>query len=143
MSKKNRTNQLPARRTGSPVLLQQQQHFSGPLPLPAHLEKYNEILPGAAERIMAMAEAQSKHRREMETKSIDSDISRSKLGLWFGFIIGTLGLSLGAFLMYAGKLLEGGLLGGGTLASLVWVFIYGSRQRRLERESRSQHESTK
>ncbi len=137
MGKKNRSNRQPVPQ-GSGHLVQVQEGFSGPLPLPAHLEKYEEVLPGAAERIMTMAEAQSEHRRGLESKSIDSDIHNSKLGLWFGFLIGVSGLAGGGFLMYAGKLIEGGLLGGGTLASLVSVFIYGSRQRRLERTKQMQ-----
>jgi uncharacterized membrane protein len=141
MGKKNKTNQVTVRHQSGQLLVQQQQ-YSGVLPLPTHLEKYEEILPGAAERIMKMAEDQSVHRRSLESKAIDSDIKNSQLGLWFGFIIGVFGIGCGAFLMYSGKLIEGGLIGGGTLASLVGVFIYGSRQRRLERTSRQQQESS-
>ena len=34
----------------------QQTSFSGPIPHPETLKGYNEIVPGAAERILAMAE---------------------------------------------------------------------------------------
>ena len=134
MGNKNKIKHPPVRHQGGQVL-QYQEQYSGPLPIPAHLEKYEQVLPGSAERIMAMAEAQSEHRRDLESKALASDITNSRLGLWFAFIIGVIGLGLGFFLMYSGKLIEGGLLGGGTLASLVSVFIYGSRQRRLERAS--------
>lgn len=40
--------------------------YSGPLPPATELVKYNEACPGAAERIIAMAENQAKHRQEME-----------------------------------------------------------------------------
>jgi len=33
-----------------------EQSFSGPLPTPAILEQYDHLLPGAAERILSMAE---------------------------------------------------------------------------------------
>jgi uncharacterized membrane protein len=36
---------------------------SVPLPHPSELEHYENILPGAAARIIAMAENQSKHRQ--------------------------------------------------------------------------------
>lgn len=139
-NRKNRTH-LPATRHETGRVLQYHEQYSGPLPVPSHLEKYELILPGAAERIMAMAEAQSNHRRSIETKVIDSDISNSKWGLRFGFISGIFGMGLGAFLMYSGRLIEGGLIGGGTLASLVSVFIYGSRQRRLERANQRNQDS--
>ena len=40
--------------------------FSGPLPRPADLEFYEKIVPGAAERILTMAEKQGAHRQEIE-----------------------------------------------------------------------------
>jgi uncharacterized membrane protein len=44
--------------------------FSGPLPPPSILGKYNDILPNGAERIMKMAENQSTHRIELEKLAI-------------------------------------------------------------------------
>lgn len=41
--------------------------YVGPLPPPGMLIQYNEAVPGAAERILAMAERQSAHRESMET----------------------------------------------------------------------------
>ncbi|MEW6200669.1 MAG: DUF2335 domain-containing protein [bacterium] len=31
--------------------------YSGPIPLPEHLQKYEQILPGSANRIISMAES--------------------------------------------------------------------------------------
>lgn len=42
--------------------------FSGPLPPPEVLARYNDALPGGAERIVALAEQQAKHRRKMEAR---------------------------------------------------------------------------
>lgn len=56
--------------------------FCGPLPPPEILQQYNEILPGAANRIITMAEEQSSHRRILESKVINSDIINSRLGLF-------------------------------------------------------------
>jgi uncharacterized membrane protein len=44
-------------------------HFSGPLPPPEILAKYNDALPNGAERIVAMAEGQMKHRQALENPS--------------------------------------------------------------------------
>lgn len=44
--------------------------FSGPLPHPEILARYEEILPGAATRIFEMAEEQAIHRRYMEKNSL-------------------------------------------------------------------------
>ena len=43
-----------------------QEHFSGPLPHPRHLIEYDAILPGAAERILTMAEKAQTHSAEMD-----------------------------------------------------------------------------
>jgi len=53
--------------------------FSGPLPPPSVLSQYNQVVPGAAERIIAMAESQSEHRQQLENKVIESDIKNSRL----------------------------------------------------------------
>jgi len=39
--------------------------YTGPLPLPAHIEQYEAVLPGAADRIFAMAEAEQRSRLEI------------------------------------------------------------------------------
>ena len=39
----------------------QVQQWSGPLPDPNSLARYNEVLPNAAERIMSMAEKEMEH----------------------------------------------------------------------------------
>ena len=45
-----------------------QSEFSGPLPPPNIIKGYEDILPGAADRILSMAENQAKHRQEIEKK---------------------------------------------------------------------------
>ena len=113
------------------------QSFSGPLPHPDVLRKFNEIVPGAAERIIKMAEDQSTHRKELEKKVIDSDIARSKWGQILGFIIAITGLGISTIIAIYGSAIAGGVIGVGTLASLVGVFMYGSKTRSLERKEKS------
>ncbi len=40
--------------------------FKGPIPPPAVLEAYESLVPGAAQRILKMAENQASHRQEIE-----------------------------------------------------------------------------
>ena len=101
--------------------------FSGPLPSPSILEEYDKIVPGAANRILVMAEEQSKHRRILEAKFIGSNIENSRLGLRRGLIIGPTGIIFAA-------VYNNSILGIGTLTSLVGVFVYGSQQRKRERK---------
>lgn len=110
-----------------------QEHFSGPLPHPNVLVQFDVAIPGSAERILKMAEAQSAHRRELERKVVESDISRSKWGQILGFIIAVLGLIVAGAIAIFGNAVAGSIIGVGTLASLVGVFMYGSKTRSKER----------
>lgn len=78
--------------------------FSGPLPPPEILKKYNEAAPGLAERIVAMAEKEADHRRELDRKALEADIaeqnkmfSEARLGQICGLIIGLAAISAGAY----------------------------------------------
>lgn len=123
---------------GNGVVVRQNstQIFSGPLPYPEILKKFDEVVPGAAERIIKMAEDQSIHRKELEKKVINSDIARSKWGQILGFVISVIGLLAAALIAIYGNAVAGGIIGVGTLASLVSVFMYGSRVRSKERENK-------
>ncbi|MBU1289979.1 DUF2335 domain-containing protein [Patescibacteria group bacterium] len=132
MSKKTKTKTLNNHQV---VVGRATAHFSsGPLPPPVVLEQYDQIVSGAAERILTMAESQSKHRREIESMVIGSDIKNSKLGLVFGLIIGLAGILATVTIAIFGHPVLSGVIGFSTLSSLVGVFVYGSRERRQERE---------
>lgn len=113
--------------------MRQSQIFSGPLPHPDILKKFDEVVPGAAERIIKMAEEQSTHCKDLERKVIDSDVARSRWGQFLGFVIAITGLVAATFISIYGSAFAGGLLGIGTLASLVGVFMYGATTRSKER----------
>ena len=49
----------------------------GPLPDPADLARYDEIVAGGAERIMRMAEKQAAHRQDLERAVVSADIAAS------------------------------------------------------------------
>lgn len=117
--------------------------FIGLIPHPEILERYEKIFPGAAERILKMAEEQSLHRRTQESRVIGSDILNSRLGLIFALIIGLAGIIGGAVCIVNGKEVSGSIFGMTCIATLVGVFVYGSQNRRKERESRRVDEKEK
>lgn len=127
-----------------------QSSFSGPIPSPEVLEKYNQILPGAAGRIITMAEGEGNHRRAQEKKQLASDSDARKFALetdrqtivrsfdiqrrgqWLGFVIGTITISAGlAGALFApntwGQVLSA-LIGSGGVVALVSVFVIGQRR---------------
>ena len=56
--------------------------YSGPLPHPDHLRHFEATLPGAADRIIKMAEKQSAHRREMEALTVKSRLKAESRAQW-------------------------------------------------------------
>jgi len=125
------------------VAAQVQLHYEGPLPHPSILQGYNQVVPGSAERIISMAEQQAKHRQELEKAVIGADIRDSKTGLWLGFIIGIVAIISGGVCIVQGHSIAGGVLGGSAVPGLTAVFVYGSRQRRKEREAKFQQITNK
>ena len=110
--------------------------FSGPLPPPQILEAYNNVVPDGANRILRMAEEQSKHRMSMETHVTRSESRRADFGLGAALVVALGFLTASVVLVTAGHAIPGTLLGTFDIASLVWVFIKGDRERRDERQAR-------
>lgn len=111
--------------------------FQGPIPPPGLLAQYNDVLPGAAERLIAMAEAQARHRMELERLALVSEIRRSYWGLGAGFVVAmTLGIG-SVFVVLDGHEVAGTILGTADLAGLVGVFVYGTQSRRRERQEQA------
>lgn len=107
---------------------------AGPLPPASEIKKYEEILSGAADRILSMAEDQSKHRQEIEKNVVDSGIKNQIRGQVFAFIIVCLAFFLGTFLIHTGKDIMGIASIISALTALVGAFIYATRSNRKERE---------
>ncbi|WP_395089872.1 DUF2335 domain-containing protein [Armatimonas sp.] len=99
--------------------------FSGPLPPPEVLIRYNDATPDAADRIIGMAERQSAHRQELELLVTKSNIERSNQGLKTGSYIATLCLVTSGFCAYIGQATVAGILGGSTVIGLAGVFVIG------------------
>lgn len=103
MSKGNKSNSnLTKPNSQNAVRYQRAELYSGPLPHPDTLAEFEQILPGAADRILKQAEAQTEHRIEIEKKVVSADITKSYLGLVFGFILGLSGIGSGVYLATLG-----------------------------------------
>jgi len=99
----------------------------GPLPVPEQLAKYEATLPGAADRIIKMAETQALHRQSLEKATVQQQARNSMLGLIFGFLIGMTAILSGAWVANAGYSWEGLATSFAGLGSLVGVFVYGKK----------------
>lgn len=77
--------------------------FSGPVPPPAVLGQYEEILPGSAERILSMAESEQSHRHDYD----NGLLGLFTRGQWFAFILGLAAIGAGTYLLSIGRDLGG------------------------------------
>lgn len=111
------------------------QHFSGPLPPPDAFAKYEQILKGAADRILTMAEKQQENRQEMQSKILKSDIINEKLGLLFGFLVALSAIGGGVYCAHMGQTWPAVAIGGGGVAGLVAAFVQGTRVRKPKKNS--------
>lgn len=128
---RNRKNTPPAKRNQnlaphhqSGVTIQEQQ-YSGPVPPPEILHGFEQIVPGAAERILAMAEENGKHQREMEKKALTVAFRTVLIGQIFGLVIGILAFITCIVALYLGSENTAMTIGGVTITGLVAVFVTG------------------
>jgi uncharacterized membrane protein len=112
--------------------------FSGPLPPPELLAKYNEVIPNGAERIMTMAEDQSRHRQGLEKTVVNGNVQSETRGQWMGLIICLAIVGGGIFLAHEGRPVLGGGLVGADLVALVGLFIYGKNRQGRELQNKSE-----
>jgi uncharacterized membrane protein len=99
------------------------QHFSGPLPPPAVLKQYDDVAPGAAERIIKKFESQTAHRIKLETMVVLSGFIKEVGGLVCGFVIAMTAIIGGIYTVLQGHPFLGGSLSFAGLAALVGAFL--------------------
>ncbi|EPM0011119.1 DUF2335 domain-containing protein [Pseudomonas aeruginosa] len=124
-----------SRVVASAITLHQERH-SGPLPSPRQMREYEKCLPGAAERIMAMAEREQQNRHETQrafmdfrNRTLEHVRERDSRGQWLGFALALGVLALGTLIAVLGFPKTGAALAAGTMIGLAGVFI----SRRVQR----------
>ena len=92
--------------------------YQGPVPPPEQMEHFERVLPGMADRILAMAEGNAGNRwrndRAQRTVAI--------LGQVFAFLITAMLVGGGLWLTSLGRAIEGFATICGTVAAIVWAF---------------------
>lgn len=129
---------IPANAPQVPFTVQVQQHqtFSGPIPPPEMLERYEKLVPGAANRILTMAEAQSSHRRDLEGRVIRGNVRSQTMGQVLAFILCSELFGGSIYLLANGREIGGLTTLVTAVAGFVGVFVYGRRQQAKEREAK-------
>ena len=102
------------------------------------LRKYEEVIPGSADRIISMAERQGEHRQGLELRVVSSNITNEKIGMIFGFIICLVAISGGIYAIIQGKSAAGLVAIITPLVALAGVFVYGKSRQLKDLDQRRQ-----
>ena len=102
-------------------------YHSGPLPDPSQLEQYNKVCPGAADRIITMAEKEAEHRHCIETAYLKSSTRISWIGVISAAIICIATIAGGVLVIMNGHDWAGSFLGASGLAGVAGTFITGTK----------------
>lgn len=79
-----------------------QRFWSGALPRPEDFERYNSVVPDAAERILRMAEKEQEHRIHLEEEIVPSNAKAGLRGQWLGAGVSAAALVLAAITSMSG-----------------------------------------
>ena len=104
------------------------EQFDGPIPHPTILKEYNEAVPDAAERILAMAERDQAHAHEVDNRFNRHEIRKETLGMSMGFFLAILAIAAGTWLIAHDKSLEGFGIFLAAAGVMIGSAIYKHRQ---------------
>lgn len=126
------------------------EQFSGPIPPPDTLAKYEKVLEGSANRILIEFETQTAHRRGIESRLVQVETKDKLFARWIEFsgqiiafiammaVIGA-GLYLATMQGITSKIV-GGLLSGSSLIGIARAFIQGRGQQKVHEQKRESAE---
>ena len=110
--------------SNSNIALQHSQLYSGPIPDPESLARYEQIQPGFAERIIRMAEQEALHRRANENIVIKNSTRMAVTGIIFAFVSVILFVGVIAYAISQQSNVAALSTVIAALASLAGIFVY-------------------
>jgi len=138
----------PTPRGSAHLTVSKTTEFHGPLPPPSVLAEYDRVKSGLAERIVAMAEQQAQHRKEMEREVLAAQIvdakadrSERRFGQVFAFCIALVCFIAGTYTATHGAPWPGALLGGTGVTGIVLAFLNQRRTEKLQSKEEGDEEA--
>ncbi len=97
--------------------------YEGPLPPADEAAKYEQILPGATDRLFKMAENYGEHHRELERQSMVNAYKAHRAGQVIGgLVVGSI-LAVCVYALSQGHVQFATYVGTGTLVALASIFV--------------------
>jgi uncharacterized membrane protein len=78
------------------------QQWQGPLPPPAALQQFDQIVPHGAERIFAMVEQEQAQRIKFDAEKLAASTADFRRGSWMGFVLALACVAGAVFTAYIG-----------------------------------------
>lgn len=101
----------------------QTKSYEGPLPPSDELEAYERIHPGAADRIISMAEGYGAHRQRLESQSMNNAYSAHRNGQVIGGSVVALISGVCGYALHLGHVGFATKLGTWTIVTLAAIFV--------------------
>ncbi len=95
------------------------------LPAPEDLAKYEEVVPGGAERIIEIAERQARHARRVESEELAAAVRTTRIRQLMIFVLAAAAGMLGGALLLQGSELAGLIIILVDVVALVGITVYG------------------
>lgn len=128
-----KTNQSAAGQSGQqPRQIEriQTQQWAGPLPPPAILDQFNDVVENGAERIVAAWEGETKHRHKLEERDLNWSIFDSVLGKVCALLFVAGVFALVAYAASIGALWLAAFFGTLGIGSVVGAFVQNNRDKK-------------
>ena len=105
------------------------QSWEGPLPAPDTLERFEAVVPGSAKIIIEEWQAETRHRRTFEQRSLSLQSLEQMSGRLLAFLFALAALALAGYAASIGATWVAGVVGSGTIASVVWALVSTQRDK--------------
>lgn len=118
---------------------------SAPLPDPREFARYEEVLPGSAERIMRQFEIQADHRRGLETDVVRSNIENERRGMTIGAVLAGMFIAGGFLAVITDHLTPGYAALGWAAAQISGTYLiswWGKRRQLKQKREPASHDTS-
>jgi uncharacterized membrane protein len=114
------------------VVHQQQEEYSGSLPHPDHLERFEALCPGITDRLMTTIEIEQRDANAAKAKQLElhemglqAHISDNKRSDFLALVALLACLTATVLCVHLGAFKVGGIIGGTTTVGVVGSILYG------------------
>lgn len=111
MAETREVDPSPPRQDGSETLVAIQS-WEGPLPAPETLERFETVVPGSAKTIIEEWQAETRHRRKFEHRSLLLQSFEQMSGRLLAFLFALAALALAGYAASIGAAWVAGIVGG-------------------------------